>query len=1144
MRVLLLFLMIGLFVARSGAQDASVLAEGSWYKFTVTEDGLYRLSGSQLSAHGIDASSVSAKNIRMFGQGGDMLPQSLTEPRFTDLPEIAIWVEDGGDDRLDADDYLLFYGQSPHNLHFEPDSEQNLRAVYQKNLYSDTAYYFLTLSNTPGKRIQPAATIDNPTWVTDYYQDVWVHEREQYNLLQTYWQGGSGREWYGEELAAGVPEDISFPEGNWRTEQPLRIHTQVVGRSESSANVQVAVNGSPVGEISLEPILSGTYTQKGKISQATFSLSPNSSTSTEVALTLNGSQAKANVDQIIIEGARSLIIPSDSSICFRNLESVNYPSTQFRLNAAQTPAIWNVTNPQEPTQLSVASVNGQWAFVATTGDTLEEFVAGTPADFPEPRFAGTVANQNLKGNEVPNLLIVTHEDLLPEAQRLADFRRTYNQISVQVVSNQQVYNEFSSGAQDITALRNYLKYLYDRQPGQLQAVLLFGKGSYDYKNYTDNNTNLVPIYQSRNSVHPIYSYASDDYYGFLEDSEGDWTESFAGDHTLDIGVGRLPVKNAAEAKTVVDKLIHYQTSEATFGQWRNQVIFVADDGDNDKHQRDAEQLAKFVDTAYVPFSIQKIYTDAFEQEQLPNTEIAPAVSQEIENVIKRGALIINYTGHGSENQWAQERILTTSMINGFRNYDRLPFFVTATCEFGRHDSPREISGAEQLIISDEGGAIGLVTTSRPVFSNSNFLLNRAFYNQVFRREDGRPLTLGEIFRRTKNDGLNGPVNRNFSLLGDPSMVLAYPEAQVTIDRLAVRQTNNQLVDTDTLRALDFVELAGTVVSPATQQVLTNFSGTVAVEVLDKSTFRRTQGNEGTFMQFEERNSVIHRGKARVIDGQFTLNFVVPKNIVYQTGSGKITAYASGSLVEAAADAHGASVDFIVGGSRRSVVGDGKPPDIQLFMDDTTFVDGGLTGNNSLLLARLNDENGISISPSGLGQTVTAELFYEETSESRTFTLNDFYEADIDDFQSGWVRYPVEGLEAGNYRLSLQAWDTYNNPGMSELSFRVGEDGKLWVSDFYNYPNPFSEETRFVLDHNQPGTVLDVTIQIYNSQGELVHQMQSSQGDAVTRLNNLLWDGRTTAGVKLPSGLYYANISIQDIDSNTVEQKTHQLIIAH
>lgn len=1149
MRVLLLFLVVAFISVRGEAQDSSVLAEGNWYKVAVTKEGLYRLSGSELTDRGIDVSTVSSATIQLFGRGGGMLPQSLTEPRLNDLPEVAVWVEDGGDDQLDADDYLLFYAQSPHRLKFETDNEQNYRATYQKNLYSDTAYYFLTVGGNLGKRVQPAPATNTATWTTDSYREALVHEKEEYNLLETYWQigkeSGSGREWLGEELSAGEPPvEVSFDAGSWRPDQPVQIHARVVSRSESSAEVQVSVNGNAAGGIALNPVLRGRYTQKGKISQSTLSTNIGQAEKVTIELTINGSQAKANLDQLILEVERSLVVPTDQPLRFRSTESTNYSATQFILNASQAPVVWDVSNPQEPIQVSISALNNQWTFTTATGNQLKEFVAGTSPGFLAPVFSGPVANQNLKGENVPNLVIITGEDLLSEAERLADFRRTFNQLSVQVVTIQQVYNEFSSGAPDVTALRNYLKYLYDRQPGQLQSVLLFGKSSYDYKGYTADNTNVVPIYQSRNSVHPIYSFASDDYYGFLEDDEGEWIESFAGDHTLDIGVGRLPVKTPAEAKVVVDKLIHYQTSEATFGQWRNQVVFVADDGDNDKHQRDAEQLATIVDTSFTSFSIRKIYTDAFEQEKQPNGETAPAVSQEIEDAIKQGALIINYTGHGSETRWAQESILTTSMINSFRNYNRLPFFVTATCEFGRHDSPKEVSGAEKLILSAKGGAIGLVTTSRPVFSNSNFLLNRAFYKEVFQRENGKPLTLGEIFRRTKNSGLNGPVNRNFSLLGDPSMVLAYPQAQVNIDRLWVRQANEQFVATDTLRALDYVRLTGTVVSPSTQQVLTTFSGTVEVEVLDKSTLRRTQGNEGTFMQFEERNSVIHRGKARVTDGQFMLDFVVPKNIVYQTGTGKITAYASGSFAEESGDAHGATVDFIIGGSQRPAVSDNVAPTIALFMDDTTFVNGGLTGNSSLLLAQLNDEHGISISSSGLGQAITAELFYEETKESRTFVLSDFYQTDVDNFQSGWIRYPLEGLAAGTYQLRLQAWDTYNNPGEAELAFRVGEEDALRVTSVYNYPNPFSEETRFVLDHNQPGTILDVTIQIYSNQGELVHQMQTTQPEATTRLDNLHWDGRTTAGAHLPSGIYYANIRIRNPQSNTVEQRSHQLIIAH
>ncbi|MEQ9442164.1 MAG: type IX secretion system sortase PorU [Cyclobacteriaceae bacterium] len=1145
-----LFVQLGVWFLSGQAQgqSSSVLAEGDWYKFAVVKEGIYRLTGSELASLGVDLSSVNAETVRLFGQGGGMLPQALSEPRLNDLPEIAMLVEDGGDGILDAQDYLLFYGQSPHALNFTKDSTQGYQAVYHTNLYSDTAYYFLTFGDTPGRRVQTANAIENPAWETDYYQEVKVYEDETLNILDKYSAGnnGSGREWYGDDLGAG--EEVTFNIAGWRSEKKVQVYARVLGRSLNAAEVQFTLNGTPLGKLALEPILSGTYTQKGKLSQATFPTDANlvnGAASTSIMISLTGSGAKANLDQLILEGARTLSLSDQPSLRFRNLESVAYASTRFLLAAAQSPVVWEITDPKNPRQMPVTSANGKWAFSGNTSGVLTEYVAAIEAGWQTPEFVARVNNQDLKGGGVPNLLIITREDLVPEAERLAGFRQMNNQLSVRVVTNQQIYNEFSSGAQDVTALRNYIKYLYDRQPGQLQSVLLLGKGSYDYKGYIENNTNVVPIYQSRNSVHPIYSYSSDDYFGFLEDSEGAWEESFAGDHTMDIGVGRLPVKNPAEAKIVIDKLIHYETSEATFGQWRHQLVFVADDGDNDKHQRDAEQLAKFVDTSYIPFSIHKIYTDAFAQQKLPGREVAPEVNQQIEDAVKKGALIVNYTGHGSETQWAHEDILTTGMINRFRNKDQLPFFVTATCEFGRHDDPQQISGAEQLILNSEGGAIGLVTTARPVFSNSNFLLNRAFYREVFRLENGKPLSVGEIFRRTKNNGLNGPVNRNFSLLGDPSMVLAYPRDQITIDQLAVQQANGQYEAADTLRALDHVRVMGSIISPATQSVVVGFSGTVAVEVLDKATFRRTQGNEGTFMQFEERNSVIHRGNARVSHGQFTLDFVIPKNIVYQTGSGKITAYAEASSGGSSdRDAHGAFVTFAIGGSQQPTATDDLPPQIQLFMDDTTFVNGGLTGENTLLLAQLQDEHGVSISSSGLGQTMMAELIYEETEENRTFVLNDFYQTDVDNYQAGWIRYPLENLEEGSYRLTLRAWDTYNNEGLAQLKFRVGDEEQLQVAEFYNYPNPFSEETRFVLDHNHSGDDLEVVIQIYNSQGEVIHQMQTTQQEVPTRLDSLVWDGRTAAGARLPSGIYYANVKIQVPGMESVQQKTHQIIIAH
>jgi hypothetical protein len=748
-----------------------------------------------------------------------------------------------------------------------------------------------------------------------------------------------------------------------------------------------------------------------------------------------------------------------------------------------------------------------------------------------------VASQNLKDGQVPNLVIVSPPAFRAEADRLAEMRRQHDGLSVRVVSLPEIYNEFSSGRQDVSAIRNYMKYLYDTDAAQLKYLLLFGKGSYDYRRRA-GNTNFVPTYESRNSVHPIFSYSSDDYYGFLEDGEGQWEESFMGDHTMEIGVGRLPVKSAADARVVVDKLVHYATSARTQGRWRNRVVFVADDGDNNKHQRDAEQLSRAIDTAYASFSTTKIYLDAFPQEALPGSEAAPAANQRIERELKQGALILNYTGHGSETRWTQENIFNVNTINQLRNYDQLPFFVTATCEFGRHDDPDQVSGAEQLILSERGGAIGLVTTARPVYSNTNLLLNQAFYAQVFAEEDGNFLTVGEIFRRTKNNALSGPVNRNFSLLGDPSMKLNYPQDRVVLGRPEVQRADGTYVPVDTLAALDRVRLSGRVVRRGDGAPLTDFAGSVLVEVMDKATLGRTRGSNDGAMQFSERKSVLHRGRARVRDGSFVLHFVMPKNIVYQAGSGKIIAYAQSDQ----SDAHGADQTFSVGGSSQRTVEDTTPPQIQLFMDDTTFVDGGLTGSRTQLLAHLFDEHGLSIATASLGQEMVATLTHQATNATTEWPLDEFYVTDPDTYQSGSIIYPLDNLADGRYTLTLRAGDTYNNFAEAQTTFVVGEERELQLTNLYNYPNPFGQSTTFVLDHNRPGDDLAVSLDILDGQGRVVASLAREFPNSATRLE-AIWGSDHGAGWGMLPGVYVARITVQSLSDQQACQKFHKLIIS-
>jgi hypothetical protein len=514
---------------------------------------------------------------------------------------------------------------------------------------------------------------------------------------------------------------------------------------------------------------------------------------------------------------------------------------------------------------------------------------------------------------------------------------------VLVTTPDKIYHEFSSGRQDVTALRDFIKHLYDKSPSQLKSVLMFGKGSYDYKGHLKDNTNFVPTYESRNSLSPLETYSSDDYFGFLESHEGEWPETNALSNDLEIGVGRLPVKSLSEATAVVDKIIDYDNFPRSRGGWRKDIVFVADDGNNTdnfnrEHQRQANTLANEIETLTPSFNTRKVFLGTYTKIVKPNGEIIPAVNEKIQEEFYRGALIINYTGHGSEHVWADEKVLTDTEIKSLEN-ERRPFLVTATCEFGRQDNPYEISTAELSIVKSKGGSIGLVTTARPVFSNNNYFLNQAFYDALFIRENGQYRTLGDVFRDTKNNSDAGVGNRNFSLMADPSMTLALPRMDVAVTSLKTKDGS------DTLKALSTIVVTG-VVRDQEGDTIKNFNGVLDCILFDKQTDFVTIGKNNPAFSFKQWYNALYRGKATVQEGYFAFEFILPKNIAYEIGEGKMSLYAYDTT--SMEDASGARDDFKIGGSQTNPQPDDTPPFIQLFMGDTTFSPGGITTPNTRL----------------------------------------------------------------------------------------------------------------------------------------------------------------------------------------------------
>ena len=793
-------------------------------------------------------------------------------------------------------------------------------------------------------------------------------------------------------------------------------------------------------------------------------------------------------------------------------------------------------------------------------DSLREFVAFTPSGtFDKPTNFGRVANQDLHAtlNSTIDLVIVTHPLFLPQAEVLAAHRRTHDNLRVAVVTTTQVYNEFGSGGQDVSAIRDMMEMVYDRRnlPTRRQYLLLFGDASFNYKNGIAAQ-NFVPTYESRESFAPIYgrvngygqqTFCSDDYYGLLDDTDGEWREDGLGE-TMDISVGRLPVRipsggsASTQATLVVNKLIAYDT-KAAMGNWRNRFTTVTDDGDNNLHVSSGEILAKWVATNHPVYNVNKNYLDLYQQVNGTSGDKSPDAERAVDESFEQGSLIINYNGHGGPDALAQEKIVSSASVLRLQNKNRPTFLVTGTCDFSYYDDPNRDSAGEQALTDVEGGAIGLYTTTRLTFADGN-ALTIPFYDSILSVSNAPRTRIGEAIRHSKNQNTGYSINRNYVLLGDPSAQLAQPDLAMSLD--AVNDKPISSASTDTLKALSTVKLSGSVRNTrlGTGTVDATFSGVTQVVVYDKPTTVNTLASTvgDTVTPIEVQENIIYSGQATVSAGRFAVQFVVPRDINYNVGLGKVSLYAKDTI--RTIDAHGYR-GVPVGSSSPVANRDTIPPRIRLHMDDTTFVYGGLTAPNTVLLAQLFDESGINTAGSGIGHEITATL---DNDPARLTILNDFYTADLDNFKSGNVQYAFKDLTNGPHVLHVKAWDTFNNSSIKDIEFIAAQTDKLALSHVLNYPNPFATHTTFHFDHNRSGQDLDVQVQIFTVAGRLVRTLQASipaggsHVPASLNDNSLSWNGRDEYNDQLARGVYVYRVSVRSRSDQATTSKFEKLVI--
>lgn len=1101
----------------------SVLSSGKWYKIRVSESGIYKLDKSFLNGMGLNTKSIDPRNIQVFGNAGGMLPQANSASRLDDLKENAIQVVGESDGSFDNGDYVLFYGESSHQVGY--DSTTN-RLQHTMNVYSDANYYFLHVGVNAGKRIQSVNSISNPQVLYNTFDDYLFHEKDLNNIII------SGREWLGEKFTFSSPnQSYSFNTTGMVAGSNAFIVPTVVSTSLIITTMDVTADGSNIGTQIIGAAVNGSYGQKGVEKTNVFSIPSTSVIGNSITVGLNfqpGSNvgAEAYLNRIGVQVEKTLQLYGLQTI-FRKIDSRNAFSCQYDVsNFANGKLIWDVSNPTDVLSQNY-SLAGSIASFSVLGGDIKTFIAFDPAnELLEPTFIEELENQNLHGiTSIPDMVIITHEKFKEKSIEFAQFKKDYFGLDVTVVTTADIYNEFSSGKQDISAIRDFIRMLYSRDSSKLKYVLLMGDASYDYKNRLADNTNLVPTYESRESFHNVRTYASDDFFGFMDDDAGEWVSN----HDLDLGVGRLPVVQEDEIDIIIEKIEQYAVQRSSLGKWRNQVVFVADDDDNTLHMTQADDLVEQIEKNYPSYNADKVYLDAYQQIAGTGGTISPAATGALDEKVEKGALIVNYTGHGSETQWTKEEVLTVNQIQKLKNIQNLPLFVTATCEFGRHDDPKLKCGAEELLLNPGGGAIAMLTTTRPVYSNSNFTLNTAFYNYVFEPlSDSTMRTLGEVMRDTKNNSKVGSNNRNFTLIGDPSLVMAYPEKNVSVDEIL----NGSLQQTDTIKALGITTINGEVKSVAGYKI-PDYNGEVVVTVYDKLSKVKTFGDEASPYEYLSRNNVLYEGKASVKNGSFSVSFVVPKDISYQFEEGKISLYASSST--SLIDAAGANTDIIIGGTDPTAILDVTPPEIYIYMDDYSFVSGGSTNNSPQLLARISDENGINISRASVGHEIVAIL---DGNTSDPFILNEFYSSDLDSYKNGTIEYPFKNLSEGEHTLTLRVWDTHNNSNEATITFVVDYE----TAAVHAYPNPAQTFTNFVIEHSRVGENVDVELEIFQPSGNLVRHIEKAISSSEEIIDEINWDLRGEYGEEISAGIYYFRILLRYETGESTISKVNRLIL--
>lgn len=1063
----------------------SILADGDIYKISFENTGIYKIDYSFFSSlEGIDINAVNPKNISIYTLNGGVVAQSLSEERIDDLEEVPIYINGEEDLSFDQGDYVLVFFEGADRFKI---GSQNIE--FEKNPYSINNYAFIKIGASEGKRINVTPSVPL-TQFSNSTESIRRHETERLNLLGSFGgTQGSGKRWFGESFANEPSQDFSrsFEFPNLVPGTIAEVTAQFAARSSVGSAFELDVAGSSF-ERSIFSTNTGNiesvYARIGFINDLVTLIS--STPDVRLRFLPQAPNSEAWLDYIQIIAEEFLNFDGQETRIFRRDSSLE-PAFGYTISTRDELRIWDVSNIFDTKEIESTFNGDSQSFSFETDSEVKQFWAFREGVIQNSvELIGKLNSQNLHGMDRADLAIVYYGAFKEAAEKLAEHRRNHSNMAVVTAAVEEIYNEFGGGRAEPTAIRDFVKMLYERDPN-FRYLLLLGDASYDFRglNTSLEFQNFVPTYETEESLNPIEAFPSDDFYALLSDNEGD--DSLDG--ALDIGVGRIPCKSLQEANAVVNKIISYDTNPESLGEWRMRTGFAADDEDNNIHMRQADGIATLTESNHPELNQQKVYFDAYNQESTPGGARYPDARSALVDNMQNGQLVLNYLGHGGPKGWAQERVLQLSDLTNLNNFERLPILVTATCSFTGFDEPNVVSAGELALLNPGGGAIALFSTVRAVYSSQNERITREVFKKIFTRNTGERLTLGDIIQQAQNSNSSDTISSNtrkFMLFGDPSQTIALPQYRIELTEFNGTDIIEDRIDT--LGALSKARIKGHI-SDYNGTMLENFNGDVFLTVFDKASNIKTldNDNKGRSFEFSSRKNTLYKGSASVVNGIFEIEFIIPKDINFQYGKGLLSFYATDNISR---DAGGYYDRIIIGGTSEDAITDNEGPQIQIFFNDRSFVDGGETGKNTIMIVDLEDENGINLSGTSIGHDITA-IF--DGNQNNPIILNEFFNPTPNKLGAGTVIYDLRNLDEGKHTVTVKAWDILNNSSELSIDFVVVDSEEGFIKNLSVYPNPVQANgvVNFSFEHDLVNTNINVTIDIFDTQGRFISSSQQA-----------------------------------------------------